>query len=239
MVYRYTTSLKSPNAVESVELSNTATLLAETTKITSVTDKTTVNVTTASFTATVEGIQIYKVDKDNNGLYLPGAEFSLYAWDSSNSSSDPWTLVSDSLFTNKSGGLVGGQVDVDEKTLAEIINANGFNLRNQAFKLVETKAPAGYIQPAPDNAYYFYIPDSDTTTYPINYPTDRTGYHVATAGGYLYLTNEKNQSQDYELPSTGGTGTLPYTAVGGTMMLTALAYSMIHRKRRHEGRADD
>lgn len=58
-------------------------------------------------------------------------------------------------------------------------------------------------------------------------------------GGTLTFTNTDTGFSDYELPSTGGTGTLPYTAVGGTMMLTALAYSFIHRKRRHEGRADD
>lgn len=50
---------------------------------------------------------------------------------------------------------------------------------------------------------------------------------------------KETESSGYVLPSTGGTGTLPYTAVGGTMMLTALAYSFIHRKRRHEERADD
>ena len=58
-------------------------------------------------------------------------------------------------------------------------------------------------------------------------------------GETLTFTNTDTGFSDYELPSTGGTGTLPYTAVGGTMMLTALAYSFIHRKRRHEGRADD
>ncbi|MCI3184007.1 SpaA isopeptide-forming pilin-related protein [Faecalibacterium prausnitzii] len=58
-------------------------------------------------------------------------------------------------------------------------------------------------------------------------------------GGTLTFTNTDTGFSDYELPSTGGTGTLPYTAVGGTMMLTALAYRFIHRKRRHEGRADD
>ena len=55
-------------------------------------------------------------------------------------------------------------------------------------------------------------------------------------GGTLTFTNTDTGFSDYELPSTGGTGTLPYTAVGGTMMLSALAYSFIHRKRRHEGR---
>ena len=58
-------------------------------------------------------------------------------------------------------------------------------------------------------------------------------------GGTLTFTNTDTGFSDYELPSTGGSGTLPYTAVGGTMMLSALAYSFIHRKRRHEGRADD
>ena len=41
----------------------------------------------------------------------------------------------------------------------------------------------------------------------------------------------------YELPSTGGCGTLPFTAVGGTLMLAALAYG-IYLKRNREGRAD-
>ena len=58
-------------------------------------------------------------------------------------------------------------------------------------------------------------------------------------GETLTFTNTDTGFSDYELPSTGGTGTLPYTAVGGTMMLSALAYSFIHRKRRREGRADD
>ena len=61
--------------------------------------------------------------------------------------------------------------------------------------------------------------------------------------GYLNAigqpTNKETESSGYVLPSTGGTGTLPFTAVGGTMMLSALAYSFIHRKRRREGRTDD
>lgn len=229
VVYQYT----SKGVADTwIDLHNTATLEAKTTKFTTNPDNQNFKITSSGYGADVLGVVAYKVDKDNNGLYLPGAQFSLYAWNGN--SSDPWTLVSDQIVTNEHGELVNSA----NQNLTEIINANGkFKLHNQAFKLVETKAPAGYIQPAPDNAYYFYIPDGDTTTYPIKYPTDLTDYHVATAGGYLYLTNEK--SQDYELPSTGGTGTLPYTAVGGTMMLSALAYSFIHRKRRHEGRADD
>lgn len=227
VVYRYNTSVTTGN---SIELSNTATLKAEDTKITSVTDKTTVKISSSSFNANVKGILAYKVDKDNNAVYLPGAKFSLYAWQSN----DTWTLVSDDIITNANGELVDSQ----GRNLSLIMTDKNKNVQvhNQAFKLVETQAPSGYIFD-PNNAYYFYIPDTDEKLYPKNLPTDLSAYHIVTAGGYLYLTNEKTQV--YELPSTGGSGTLPYTAVGGTMMLSALAYSFIHRKRRREGRADD
>ena len=71
-------------------------------------------------------------------------------------------------------------------------------------------------------------PDIPATAIPIDH----------NKGTLVTITNTED-IPGYELPSTGGTGTLPYTAVGGTMMLTALAYSIIHRKRRRERRADD
>lgn len=69
--------------------------------------------------------------------------------------------------------------------------------------------------------------------------TSATAIPIDTAKGTLVTITNTEDIPGYELPSTGGTGTLPYTAVGGTMMLSALAYSIIHRKRRREGRADD
>lgn len=62
---------------------------------------------------------------------------------------------------------------------------------------------------------------------------------ISVSGSQFTPTNKETESSGYVLPSTGGTGTLPFTAVGGTMMLSALAYSFIHHKRRREGRADD
>lgn len=86
------------------------------------------------------------------------------------------------------------------------------------------------------DGYVYYIEEASTgDKYDVTYSeSNKTGVEN---GGLLTLTNKKIVG--YELPSTGGTGTLPYTAVGGTMMLSALAYSFIHRKRRREGRADD
>ena len=84
--------------------------------------------------------------------------------------------------------------------------------------------------------FFYYIEEASTGgKYDVTYSDSNTT--GVEKGGLLTLTNK--EIVGYELPSTGGTGTLPYTAVGGTMMLSALAYSFIHRKRRHEGRADD
>lgn len=93
------------------------------------------------------------------------------------------------------------------------------------------------IEEAYREGYIFFIKETNVSasrfTVVYNQPE---GVQV---GGTLTFTNTDTGFSNYELPSTGGTGTLPYTAVGGTMMLSALAYSFIHRKRRHEGRADD
>lgn len=84
--------------------------------------------------------------------------------------------------------------------------------------------------------FFYYIEEASTGgKYDVTYSDSNTT--GVEKGGLLTLTNK--EIVGYELPSTGGAGTLPYTAVGGTMMLSALAYTIIHRKRRHEGRADD
>ena len=89
-----------------------------------------------------------------------------------------------------------------------------------------------------DDGYLYYIEEASTGgKYEVIYSDSNTT--GVENGGLLTLTNKEKDNTGYELPSTGGTGTLPYTAVGGTMMLSALAYSFIHRKRRREGRADD
>lgn len=82
---------------------------------------------------------------------------------------------------------------------------------------------------------YFYVKEVATNK---NYTVSYIG-NDGVQHGTITIINTETDSSGYELPSTGGTGTLPYTAVGGTMMLTALAYSIIHRKRRRERRADD
>ena len=117
----------------------------------------------------------------------------------------------------------GGSKETPDSTFNETITLNKDNKWTYVYKKVE-----------PDYRY-FIVEASTGDKYDVTYSdSNKTGVEN---GGLLTLTNK--EIVGYELPSTGGAGTLPYTAVGGTMMLSALAYSFIHRKRRHEGRADD
>lgn len=154
---------------------------------------------------------------------LPGAEFSLEKYNGTS-----WDNVGNCT-TSTSGNVTLGSLDV-----------------NTFYRLKETQAPDGYR--TPNNYHYFVISDNSHSYTASGVPdfksTDTFSEYKLAEGQkfgsfYYYCENTPNDNSDYVLPSTGGTGTLPYTAVGGTMMLTALAYSFIHRKRRHEGRADD
>lgn len=155
---------------------------------------------------------------------LPGAKFSLEKYNATTG----WKSEKTDIVTNTSGNVTLGSLDV-----------------NTFYRLKETQAPDGYR--TPNNYHYFVISDNSSYTasgVPDFKSTDTFSEYKLAEGQkfgsfYYYCENTPNDNSDYVLPSTGGTGTLPYTAVGGTMMLSALAYSIIHRKRRREGRVDD
>lgn len=116
--------------------------------------------------------------------------------------------------------------DGGSKDSAQYVNTITLNQKNNWI----------YVFKDVEEGFFYYIEEASTGgKYDVTYSeSNKTGVEN---GGLLTLTNK--EIVGYELPSTGGVGTLPYTAVGGTMMLSALAYSFIHRKRRREGRADD
>lgn len=162
--------------------------------------------------ANINGITIYKVDSANNGLYLKGAEFDLYKWDKND-----YVIDQRSLISNADG-------EIEIKNLKH----------NQAYKLVETKAPDGYeISDEIANGYLFYISDPDITTYPSIKPDNFTG-HYLTGGQVVYYPNTKSSS--YTLPETGGIGTNRFTAVGLALMAGSLMCGYVMRRKRRERR---
>ena len=174
------------------------------------------------------------VEKSNINFYYKGESITLTVKNASN------RLVIQKLWEDKYGNAIDG---ADAK-LPEIITVELYKRPDTTGDGVYVKTltltkengwKETYAVPVGDSNYYFYVKETSTgQTYDVSYSNNNV-----KGTGTIVVTNKEKDNTGYELPSTGGTGTLPYTAVGGTMMLSALAYSFIHRKRRHEGRADD
>lgn len=124
----------------------------------------------SSATATVGGIKIVKVDKDNYSITIPGVVFNLYKW---NGSDYEQVLTEDgnTNFITDSHG---------EIELSKMIP-------NVAYKLVEVVPAAGY-QNTGDT--YFIINNTDTDTYPIIKPNTFRGSTIVD-GIALNIENSK------------------------------------------------
>ena len=182
----------------------------------------------------VGSTELAEVSRDDVSYYYEGDAITLTVKNTSN------RLTIQKLWKDQNGTFMDGN---DTKLPAEVTvelykcdAPKGVGTFVQEFKLTSATDWKTYYEiPADDLNRYFYVVETSTNT---RYDVEYTVNYVKGAD-IILVTNKENDNANYELPSTGGTGTLPYTAVGGTMMLSALAYSFIHRKRRHEGRADD
>ena len=185
---------------------------------------------------TAVGIYAAKTDveKSNINFYYKGESITLTVKNASN------RLVIQKLWEDKYGNAIdGADAKLPESITVELYkrpDTTGDGVYVKTLTLTKENGwKETYAVPVGDSNYYFYVKETSTgQTYDVSYSNNNV-----QGTGTIVVTNKEKDNTGYELPSTGGTGTLPYTAVGGTMMLSALAYSFIHRKRRHEGRADD
>ena len=189
---------------------------------------------TAYNTAVGEHADMTGVDKNSINFYYKGESITLTVKNTSNQ------LVIQKLWEDKYGNAIdGADTKLPPSITVELYKRTGTTGEGEhAATLTLTKDndwKATYSVSTDDLSCYFYVKETSTgQTYDVSYSNNNV-----KGTGTIVVTNKEKDNTGYELPSTGGTGTLPYTAVGGTMMLSALAYSFIHRKRRHEGRADD
>lgn len=131
---------------------------------------------TSAYIYTSDSYKFFKVEKDNFGKLLAGAEFTVYRYEPDK----------------------GGYVE----HMKYITDENGeftvqFNLKdyvyNQQYYVCETKAPKGYLLPDNPQKYYFYCNVDNTSTYPIKAADDKLqgadlskeGYHIE------YVEDEK------------------------------------------------
>lgn len=174
------------------------------------------------------------VEKSNINFYYKAESITLTVKNASN------RLVIQKLWEDKYGNAIdGADAKLPPNITVELYKRPGTTGEGEHVTTLTLTKGNGwketYAVPVGDSNYYFYVKETSTgQTYDVSYSNNNV-----KGTGTIVVTNKEKDNTGYELPSTGGAGTLPYTAVGGTMMLSALAYSFIHRKRRHEGRADD
>lgn len=208
-----------------------------------------------SYTGIKDGACIhirYMNSKDNNDLLYDQLSSSLKSTGVNIEKKDTYfeigPIKSDLKITSQmlcyNGSLYAGQVGGTEISDTPVVTTVGTVTLNAVNKWTHT-----WDELETGEGITYSITEETVTGYKTTYTvtvdgtestdTSATAIPIGTDTGTLVTITNTEDIPGYELPSTGGAGTLPYTAVGGTMMLSALAYSFIHRKRRHEGRADD
>ena len=157
-------------------------------------------------------VSFRKVDiSQPDKVFLEGAEFDLYALVDGEREKEP--LVS---------GMVSGKDGILVKD-----GLTEFSLPIGVYHLVETKAPDGYNLKA-EPVVITVTTESVTYEEGTSLSSDRRGvtYDSETSVYLLKVTN----TSGYELPESGGMGTVVYT-VAGTMMVTAGALLLAARRR--------
>lgn len=166
------------------------------------------------------GIMVQKVDKSNNNP-LSGAEFTLKK---SDGSSEIHFVGENGVYrvatAAESGSATLAVGDSGDKMGKLVISG----LDVGTYELTETKAPDGYIKLS--TPVTIIITDADSS----GRVDDGSGSADGT-DGYVELTVENGKG--FTLPSTGGMGTMLFTAIGTVLMGGGLVLLLLYLRRRN------
>ncbi|RFA36563.1 hypothetical protein CAI16_04025 [Virgibacillus dokdonensis] len=158
------------------------------------------------------GLKVLKVDKDNNSVKLPGAEFK--------------------LTTDKDGEKV-----VDTSNAGDVVTVNGDSFNGLLENLKTGENGEISIEGLTPGTYYLH--ETKAPTY-----TDDEGnekpYRLLSSPVEIEITDDvtsdnnevtvENSKSGWNLPSTGGIGTIIFTLVGLTLMGMALVLYFRRKK---------
>ena len=152
-----------------------------------------IDVKDATAQADTEGVMIYKVDAESDGIFLKDARFNIYIWnkdveDEATGKKGKYIIV----HHPDNGGTdfttdVNGMIVLDGSTIKEDQFAY-----NTAYYIVEVESPEGYYL-GPER-YYFQIVNNDTVKYPSCLPEGFNG-HALTSGDIIYRKNTSDTTE--------------------------------------------
>ena len=184
-----------------------------------------------SATVYTYGLDISKVDGEDNSP-LSGAEFELYATrDDANNKTNPISFVAE----NEAQGTyrVATNADLTTITTLKVGTAEGYvgkltikGLDEQAWYLVETKAPGGYNLLAEPKEVTITDLDESVLDGKVANAKGNSGEDAALA---VWKVENDN---GFQLPVTGGMGTILFTAVGVVLMGAAAILLIVVLKRK-------
>lgn len=158
-------------------------------------------------TPTEGGLKVVKVDSKDNTIKLEGAEFKL---------------------TDKDGNVI------DTAKAGEVVKVNGVVFNGKLENLKTDKDGTFNITGLTPGTYYLH--ETKAPTY-----TDEKGnvkpYRLLTKPVEVKVENQKdlayeveNSKSGWELPTTGGIGTILFTLIGLALMMTAFTLYLRRRK---------
>lgn len=176
-------------------------------------------------------VAVQKTDKNNGTQLLPGAQFTLYRKPFDGEGASTVLVELEINGVEDKYVEVGKLADVEGGTPGQYVAGN--LIPNTDYWLVETQAPAGYMQL---EAPVHFKPTRGTNGEGKIEGSEHT-VTISNADGTnetLPLLQVPNTPWGHELPSTGGDGTVAYT-VGGALLITAALLLMYQKKRRGKG----
>lgn len=179
-------------------------------------------------------LELTKTDRDYPNVTLPDAEFTVYA-------DDEFTTVASGLKDASGNPVESGTFVSDEKGQIQCYGL----LPGRTYYIKETKAPPGYN--GNEDVYIKLSIGGIEESYHITSELYVNGQLVnindpsnifltqdlSHAGEERTVTYVFSNKSGFELPNTGGAGTVPYT-IGGLLLLTGAAFLLLynHTKRR-------
>ena len=151
----------------------------------------------------IGGIEFYKASAEDATQMLGGAEFTL-------------TSEKDSTWVKTATSNLKGAVSFP-------------NVPTGTYKLVETKAPNGYMC---SSGYWLVTVTEENNVRTVSYVAMDGAREITSNNGKFVLTN----AEIPDLPSVGGSGTLAYSLFGLALMAmaAAAAYALAEKRRRIE-----
>lgn len=95
-----------------------------------------------------------------------------------------------------------------------------------------TKDAAGNTVEIPDsdgngNTYYYYVTEDPVSGFTTTYSENNT---TGIQTGVITVTNKKDKTNGYVLPSTGGVGTVPFYVIGAILAIFAIVALVVRAK---------